>query len=611
MSDKNKIAQGQGNSETVEEQNGNDSSQHAAKNDNLSDRLKRNYYIQNAITSILRISLEPISLKEQLERILDLILSIPWLALQSTGSIFLVEDEPDVLVMKAQRGMSASLRKKCLTIPFGKCLCGRAASSKKMVFSESVDQCHEIIYEGMMPHGHYCVPIMSTDKLLGVINVYVKEGHKIDQLEVDFLTAVANTLVSIIERKQSDEKLRRNYYIQSAISSILCISLEHISLEEQLERILDLILSIPWLSLQSKGAIFLVEDDPDVLHLKAQCRFSHALRQSCSKVPFGQCLCGLAASSGQTVFSNHVDHRHTIRYEGMMPHGHYNIPIKSEGNVLGIICMYIKEGHGRDKGEEEFLTTVANTIAGIIKYKKAEEEKQVLQKKLLEAEKHSALGRLTANVAHEIRNPLTILGGFAKRLYKKAPLGTEEKEYAAVILNETARLERILRNVITYCRRTPIRPEKYDLNKIVNESLKAFEFTCKEKAINIEKSSAYLDTLHIDRDKAREAIDNIISNALDSMLLEGTLKITTKREFLNEISYATVSVSDTGQGISEERLNEIFEPFYSTKAVNSSHATGMGLSISKKIMEEHGGFIRLESRLGHGSSFSLYFPYRN
>jgi hypothetical protein len=106
----------------------------------------------------------------------------------------------------------------------------------------------------------------------------------------------------------------------------------------------------------------------------------------------------------------------------------------------------------------------------------------------------------------------------------------------------------------------------------------------------------------------RQALGNLITNAIDSMPGGGTLTVKAGREELYGVTFVVVSVSDTGTGIPEDKLPLIFEPFFSTK--ETGHGTGLGLSITRKIMEEHGGFIKAESSMGEGSTFSLYFPYQ-
>lgn len=180
----------------------------------------------------------------------------------------------------------------------------------------------------------------------------------------------------ITERKQAEQKLLSSYQTQTVLSKLLNISLLDIPLKKQLQLILNHIISIPWLELERKGSIFLVEDDPGVLVMKAHYALAPPLLKMCKQVSFGRCLCGRAALSGQVEFADCVDSRHENQYEGISPHGHYCIPILSAGKVVGVINIYIEEKHKQNKREEEFLCAVADMLAGIIKRKQTEDEIQ-------------------------------------------------------------------------------------------------------------------------------------------------------------------------------------------------------------------------------------------
>ncbi|MBF0473277.1 MAG: diguanylate cyclase, partial [Nitrospirae bacterium] len=130
-------------------------------------------------------------------------------------------NNPEVIVMAAQRRLNEALLIECKRLPFGKCLCGLAASTRSVVFYDCVNELHDVGFEGMEPHGHYCIPILSGATILGVLNLYVKHSHKREKSEEDFLIAVANTLAGIINRDKAEEMIRRSEeFISTIIDSM-------------------------------------------------------------------------------------------------------------------------------------------------------------------------------------------------------------------------------------------------------------------------------------------------------------------------------------------------------------------------------------------------------
>src|SRR5262245_17210017 len=179
-----------------------------AVGERLEHEVEQNLLIQQALNAILRISLEPISLDEQMHRVLGLILELPWLALEWKGCIYLADEGAEVLVMKAQVGMPAGALSTCAQVPFGTCLCGRAVLDKEIVFASCLDARHTILYPGIVPHGHYCVPIYSGERPLGMLTLYIREGHQRSPTEERFLRAVADVLAGIIEHQRTQQRLR-------------------------------------------------------------------------------------------------------------------------------------------------------------------------------------------------------------------------------------------------------------------------------------------------------------------------------------------------------------------------------------------------------------------
>ena len=219
----------------------------------------------------------------------------------------------------------------------------------------------------------------------------------------------------ITSRKEMEEDNRRSLEIQAVLNELLEISLRPIGLADQLELSLELIASIPWLSVMSKGSISLVEDEPEVLVLKAQRGLAPDLLEMCARVPFGRCLCGRAAETGEVVHSSCLDERHDHRYDSIIEHGHYCVPIISSGAPLGVLNLYLKHGHSRDEKELRFLRSVAGVLAGVIERKRAE-ERLAAQLKAVERTMHGtveAIGRIL-----EVRDPYT--AGHQRRVGKLA-----------------------------------------------------------------------------------------------------------------------------------------------------------------------------------------------
>jgi len=195
--------------------------------------------------------------------------------------------------------------------------------------------------------------------------------------------------------------LEQNLEAQKLLNALLSLALENVSLDVQLERALDIILSVSWLPLQAKGGIFLTEGDSRTLALKVQHNLAPDLLRICALVPFGKCLCGRAAASGELQFADCVDDRHDHHYEGMTGHGHYNIPIKLGDEILGVIVLYLDEGHIQKEHEILFLEAVARTMANIIRHKRTEEALQQARRLLEEQVQEQTAELYTLKLAIE------------------------------------------------------------------------------------------------------------------------------------------------------------------------------------------------------------------
>jgi PAS domain S-box-containing protein len=428
----------------------------------------------------------------------------------------------------------------------------------------------------------------------------------LSSLEIDGELFATATVRDITERKLAEEKIVQDFHIQRVISSVLKVSLEPSTLDEQLQRILELIVSIPQLTLEGKGASYVLDPEDKTLIMKAQQGFPDSHVLPCRSVPLGECFCGKAAQDCQTIFTECLDERHKIVYNGLFPHGHYCVPVLQGPEAVGLINVFVREGHKQNGAEEKFLTVIADTLAGVIRHHRTEEEKKRLLKTLADSEKMAAVGRLTTNFTHEIRNPLTAVGGLVRRLAKRVPRDSEEIKYVERIVEEVDHLETLLRNMVAYSTSYMIPREKHDLREIIKAQLVRVSELSNRQSITIETSLAEIPMVHIDRELVEAMLKNLIANAIEAMPNGGRLSVSTAFRRVAVGDFVVIRVKDTGVGIADENIPLVFEPLFTTKT--GKIRPGLGLASTKKIIEAHGGTISLQSREGEGTEFTVTFP---
>jgi PAS domain S-box-containing protein len=184
-----------------------------------------------------------------------------------------------------------------------------------------------------------------------------------------FVVAVAR---DITQRGLDEARIRLDREQQKALREILEIGIGDGGLVARLEHCLERLLAVSWLNLLPKAGIFDLPADGQGLRLLAERNLPDELIARCARVQLGECLCGRAARSGKTQFSHCVDHRHDIRFPDMMEHGHYNLPLRSGAEVLGVLVLYLPHHHPHVPEEQEFLEAVADALASLLRWDRVE-----------------------------------------------------------------------------------------------------------------------------------------------------------------------------------------------------------------------------------------------
>jgi two-component system NtrC family sensor kinase len=234
-------------------------------------------------------------------------------------------------------------------------------------------------------------------------------------------------------------------------------------------------------------------------------------------------------------------------------------------------------------------------------------EREQLRRQLEQSQKLEALGQLVSGVAHELNNPLAAVMAYAQLLLNKPALYTEERQAVDTILHETKRAAKIVSNLLTFARQHQPERSAADLNQVVTDtiSLRHYSLTVQGIELILDLDNA-LPPTWADSFQMQQVLLNLVANAEHALQAwDGPRRLTVATRFENE--RLLLRVTDSGCGIEEKTLEQIFNPFFTTKGVGMG--TGLGLSVSDGIVREHGGRIRVESAPGQGASFIVELPY--
>jgi signal transduction histidine kinase len=291
------------------------------------------------------------------------------------------------------------------------------------------------------------------------------------------------------------------------------------------------------------------------------------------------------------------------------------VPLWGKGKVIGVILVDNLYNRNPIKEEDIHYLTMFSNQAGLaienaLLYRNLEEVHQELKEAqtfLVHQEKMAALGELSTSIAHEIRNPLVSIGGFARRLDRALPADAMEKRYAQTIVKEVGRLEKILSHILTYTHEEAVTFKDLDLREVMEESLSMVSEEMKSGGIRLIKEfSDEIPGVRGDYYQLKQAFFNLISNAYESMNGSGKLSLRIRPLLRDGSSFVRVEVEDTGAGIDPEALHHIFNPFYTTK----DNRLGLGLPIIHKVVTTHQGQIEVNNHPGKGATFILTFPAR-
>ncbi len=291
------------------------------------------------------------------------------------------------------------------------------------------------------------------------------------------------------------------------------------------------------------------------------------------------------------------------------------IPIIGLDRPLGAILVDNVFNKKAIREEDLVLLTAFANQAGLaiqnsIAYANKERinrELREAQAKLLQQAKLVGLGEMAAEMAHEIRNPLVTIGGFARRISEAAGDDSKLQRYSRIVVKEVIKLEHTLQNILAFPREIPPNFSLVDFNGVIRDTLGlVIDDLAVKKIVLRTEFAETIGPVEADPDQLRQVFLNLFYNAVQAMEGGGELTVITTAQEIGSIPYVRAEVRDTGPGLAPDIIGSIFKPFFTTK----KSGTGLGLAITHKIVTNHGGNIDIINRPEGGASFIVDFPVR-
>ena len=232
-----------------------------------------------------------------------------------------------------------------------------------------------------------------------------------------------------------------------------------------------------------------------------------------------------------------------------------------------------------------------------------------LEREMREVERWSSLGRLVGEIAHQFRNPIAAIGGYTNRLLKNLDAPPKGRSYGTQILQEVGRLETILQRVEDYVQIPPPAFRKERIQEVVAAAMPGLAKKAKDQGVSILLDTSGLGgdgQLFIDRQLLTQVLAQVLENSMEAIKLnpDGKRRRVMELSLFDDGENIGVAVTDRGQGIAKKNLTRIFDPFFTTHP----ERVGLGLNFIWRVMEEHGGRVRVESQWRRGTTITLNFP---
>ncbi len=534
------------------------------------------------------------------------------------GGIYLLEEDGETLNLKAHLGISQELATSLSKIKVGQGVSGMAVKSGKPVAMDiekypSPELVAPLIKEGIVSIASS--PLIAKGKVLGALTFANKRGRPISQDDLELLASIGSQIGITVENARLFNELERSHKTLKALYAIENVVSRSLNLEEIFKVALSKVLEV---TDTETGTLY--SFDGEVLHLEAFEGLSPEFIERAIIRKMGEGIPGIAAQLKKAITmdisqfpsSNLLSY---VKKEGLV--SFIGTPLLSKGKVVGALALGRKKKLAFTPSDLDLLFSIGNAIGGAAEnarlYRESKENLQKLQSAYEELQTLDKMkDEFISVVSHELKTPLISIKGYGEVLYdeKIGRISDEQKKSLEAIIRNADRLTRLIDSILFISKlqagKVEFKFEPLNLEEIVRICVSDFKGTMDNKQIIFEKDIPEISRVKGDKDRFIEVIANILDNAVKFTSEGGKISI----RAWDDGEFVHLTVSDTGIGIPSDVIPKLFTRFYQLDASTARKygGTGLGLYITKNIIDAFNGKIWIESEVGKGTTVHVLFP---
>ncbi|MFH1066975.1 MAG: GAF domain-containing protein [bacterium] len=518
-----------------------------------------------------------------------------------SGSILLVNPNTGLLEIEATHGRESAARK--VQIKMGEGITGWVASRGAPARVGDVRLDRRYINVSKRARSELAVPLEQSGHVIGVLNVDSPQVNAFSEKEEIDLTTWAREAMDWLQVVWKIQQLR----IKAQQLEALVDMGQAIVSQDVLEHVLKRVAQEAGRLMKARlSSIMLLSEDGEELSLAAW----HGASPAYIKKPnlqVADSLVGIVVRRQKPLavlnVQEHSRYQHTelARREGLV--SFLSVPLAFKGQVLGALCVYTGQLHRFSNEEIRLLNAMAGLAAVVIAKTQLVEKMARVEEELKASERLSALGWLAAEIAHEIRNPLTVLQMLFHSFAHHAALNKTAARDVVLIQNKMKQMNRIVEQALTFAQSSEPSMEIINVNAMMDDLTLLIRHKLAEQKISIKRSALEnVPPIWGDRTQLEQAILNLVMNACHAMPHGGALTLSAR--FQPSTSSVLLAIKDTGEGIPKARQKNLFQPFTTYR----KGGTGLGLALVKKTIDQHRGSISFKSYQGKGTAFFITLP---